>query len=142
VSFADDLKALLDLAATPRVAGLLAASSALCALASLVAAPFLVVRLPADYFLRDKPHLVARLRTASPLAALGLVAKNLAGATLILAGLAMLVLPGQGLLTIVAGVLLVDFPRKRELEHWLLARRGVRTAVDWLRKRYGREPLR
>ena len=39
-----------------------------------------------------------------------LIAKNLLGFVLIVAGIAMLVLPGQGLLTIVVGVVLMNFP--------------------------------
>jgi hypothetical protein len=100
------------------------------------------VRLPADYFQHAKPHLLERLREASPLGALALLAKNAAGLTLFLAGVAMLVLPGQGVLTIIAGILLIDFPRKLALERWLVARPGVRMGVEWLRRRYGREPLR
>ena len=58
------------------------------------------------------------------------------------AGMAMLVLPGQGLLTLLMGFLLLDFPGKYRLEKWLFLRRRVREGVNWLRKRAGSEPLR
>lgn len=47
---------------------------------------------------------------------IGLIVKNIVGAVLFLGGLAMLFLPGQGLLTMLIGISLMDFPRKRELE--------------------------
>jgi hypothetical protein len=49
--------------------------------------------------------------------------------------------PGQGLLTILIGVMLLDFPGKRRLERWLLRRRGVLAAINKVRARYGRPPL-
>jgi hypothetical protein len=56
-------------------------------------------------------------------------------------GLAMLVLPGQGILTILIGVMLLDFPGKRRWELWLIRRRGVRHSIDWIRQRAARPPL-
>jgi hypothetical protein len=64
------------------------------------------------------------------------------GVIFILGGLAMLVLPGQGLLTIVIGVSLLDFPGKRVLERRLLSRPMVLQAINRLRQRFGRPPLR
>jgi len=69
------------------------------------------------------------------------IGKNLLGVLLVIAGLAMLVMPGQGLLTIVAGVLLIDFPGKYCLERWLVTRKTVWRSINWLRKRAGRKPL-
>jgi UPF0716 family protein affecting phage T7 exclusion len=69
------------------------------------------------------------------------VGKNLLGVTLMIAGLAMLVIPGPGLLTVLIGFLLVDFPGKYKLERWLVARPAIRRPIDWLRKRAGRMPL-
>jgi hypothetical protein len=70
-----------------------------------------------------------------------IVAKNLLGILLALAGLVMLVVPGQGLLTLVAGLMLVDFPGKYRLERWLATRPPVWRSINWLRRRAGREPL-
>jgi UPF0716 family protein affecting phage T7 exclusion len=60
---------------------------------------------------------------------------------LILAGLAMLVLPGQGLLTILVGLVLVHVPGKRRLLRRILRQETVRETVDQLRRQAGREPL-
>jgi hypothetical protein len=70
-----------------------------------------------------------------------LVAKNLCGVVLILAGIVMLVLPGQGILTILVGLICVDFPGKFAFERWAIRRRGVIHSINWLRKKAGREPL-
>ena len=59
-----------------------------------------------------------------------------------LAGIAMLVLPGQGLLTLLVGFLLIDFPGKYRFEKWLVARRWVLQPINWLRLRRHQMPLR
>ena len=106
---------------------------------SLIAVPLLIVRIPADYFMpdyeapEDRRHPVA--------GALLQVAKNVLGLVVFLAGVAMLFIPGQGLLTMLLGLALIDFPGKRELEIRLLKMPKIRRAIDWVRRRYGREPL-
>lgn len=106
---------------------------------SLILLPFLIVRLPADYFLR-KP--VRDWPTRHPAVHLTIViVKNVLGAILVLAGFAMLVLPGQGLLTILMGVALLDVPGKRHLERRIVQIKPVRQAANWIRNRYGRKPL-
>lgn len=70
-----------------------------------------------------------------------LVVRNVAGWVFVLAGVAMLVLPGQGLLSILAGLVLIDFPGKRRFERRLLASHVVRDAMNWLRRRAGKPPF-
>ena len=53
----------------------------------------------------------------------------------------MLLLPGQGLLTIVVGILLLEFPGKRVLETKLIRRPRIHHAIDALRRRFGHPPL-
>jgi len=100
--------------------------------------PVVVLRLPADYFTATRQDLAAE---RSPLQWAGHVAKNVLGGVFVLAGIAMLVLPGQGLLTILIGLLLVDFPGKRALERRFVRRRGVLEFLNRLRARHGRPPL-
>lgn len=120
---------------------LLSVASLIMFVASFVLVPWLLVRLPADYFMRPKPHLVAKIRLGSPLAACGLVAKNCAGVAVIIAGILMLVLPGQGLLTIIIGVMLVDFPGKYRIERRLVQSPKVLRAINWLREKAGKAAL-
>ena len=74
---------------------------------------------------------------------LGVAALNVLvlGMLLVLLGLIMLVTPGQGILTLLVGLLLMNFPGKYQLERWLVSRRGVMRALDWLRKRKGQPPF-
>jgi hypothetical protein len=116
-----------------------AASVALFVLTPL-AVLWIVVRLPVDYFAakrrpRDEGPLPSGLRPVV------IVVKNLVGALLVVAGLVMLVVPGQGLLTIVVGLMLLDFPGKYRLERWLATRSQVWRSINWLRRRAGHEEL-
>ena len=60
-----------------------------------------------------------------------LAVKNLLGLVLLAAGLAMMVLPGQGIITILIALTLLNFPGRRRLELYLIRQRHVRGAVDW-----------
>lgn len=108
--------------------------------ASVVAIPWLVARLPVDYFQRprrDRTSLIEhpRLRFGFH------VAKNILGAVLLLAGIAMLVLPGQGMLTIIVSLVLLEFPGKRRLQRRIVSRPRILGALNAIRRRAGREPL-
>lgn len=103
--------------------------------------PAVLARIPQGYFRRDR-RARAHLTGGHPLLrAIFLVLKNLLGAVLVVAGLAMLVLPGQGLISILAGLMLMNFPGKHALERWLIRRPGILAAVNWLRARHGAPPL-
>jgi len=113
--------------------------SMLLFIGTLVAMPFMVVRIPADCFrTKKRPAHVGPHTTAHGLVRIG---KNVLGAVFVVAGLAMLVLPGQGLLTIMVGIILLEFPGKRRLERWVIRRRGVLRSINWLRRRAKHEPL-
>ena len=108
---------------------------------TLVALPIVVVNLPVDYFSADRRGRTRRRREHAALwAALALV-KNLLGALLILAGIAMLVLPGQGTLTILIGLALTNFPGKYKIERRIVAQRAVGKALNRIRALYGTAPL-
>ncbi len=120
----------------------LGALSLLTFVASLVLVPVLVVRMPADYFVAPA-RTGGRMAARHPLARLLLVAlKNGLGILLLLAGIAMLVLPGQGLLTMILGLLLLDFPGKYRLERRLILHPRVLPVVNHIRRRRGHPPLR
>ncbi|MDP2361698.1 MAG: PGPGW domain-containing protein [bacterium] len=108
---------------------------------TLLLVPWVIVRIPADYFSRRRPpkppwadeHPVVRILLRS--------LRNAAGVVFILAGVVLLALPGQGLLTILVGLLLMTFPGKYRLERWAISRPPVLRAVNWLRRRAGRRDL-
>jgi hypothetical protein len=118
----------------------LAVAGVICFIGSLIAIPLILVRLPADYFDTRTPrhwmknhHPVLRL--------LGLVIKNVVGVVFLLAGFAMLFLPGQGLLTMLIGVSLVDFPKKRVLEAKMVGQPTLLGVINAMRKKFGKPPL-
>jgi len=107
------------------------ASTLLTFVVGLVVVRALLSRLPTDFFVRptaERPPLVR-------------VARQLTGALLVVAGLAMLVLPGPGLVAIALGLVLFESPKKGELLRRLLAREGVRRALDGVRARAGKAPF-
>jgi hypothetical protein len=121
--------------------GWLSVLSAVMFFGSLLAMPWLLARMPADYFLRQR-HYADRWRPRHPLWRITFLAiKNLIGIMLVLAGVAMLVLPGQGILTILVGLVFLDFPGKFRLERWLIQQPPVMRAVNWMRAKAKRPPL-
>lgn len=108
---------------------------------SLVAVPWLVSRIPADYFVRSPAERSGFRHRHPAVAFAGRTFKNLLGAVLLLAGVAMLVLPGQGLLTMLLGIMLIDFPGKRRLEILIIRRRSISRAIGWIRRRTGQDDL-
>ena len=71
------------------------------------------------------------------------ISKNVLGALLIVVGLILALpgVPGQGLLTVLIGLVLVDVPGKRRLERRIVGRPKVLRTINRLRKRFGRAPL-
>lgn len=104
------------------------------ALLSVLLTGYLLLRIPSDYFQRDAEAGKGTLRR---------IGKNTLGVLLVALGLVLSIpgVPGQGLLTILLGVILLDVPGKRRFELAIVRRRGVLAAVNRLRLRFGREPL-
>lgn len=115
--------------------------SLLSLLMSLFLIPLLVVRIPVDYFSEETRHILPWARRHWIIRWVGLILKNVIGLILFMLGIAMLFLPGQGLLTMFIGILLLNFPGKYRLERRLIRRPSIRNAANWLRRRAGRPPL-
>ena len=105
---------------------------------SLLLLPVLVARLPADHFVRTPP---LRSERNTRIVLLNLL-RNALGVVLVIGGIIMLVLPGQGILTIAIGLLVMEFPGKRRMQIWILQRPVIRKGINWLRSRADRPPLR
>jgi hypothetical protein len=111
-------------------------------LLSIVATIVVLIKLPDTYFKAEhgrefwvEGHPVLRWG--------GLILKNLLGAALVLFGIVMSLpgVPGQGVLTILMGVMLLDFPGKRQLELKLVSRPKVLRTINRIRHRFDRPPL-
>lgn len=120
----------------------LAAFSVISFFGTLIAIPFLVIRIPEDYFSESKRHRWEPWAHKHPVIRWSLlITKNLLGYLFIILGIAMLVLPGQGILTIVIGIMFINFPGKYRLERWVIMRAPVLRAINHLRRRAGHAPL-
>jgi len=109
---------------------------------SLAIVSFIMVRIPPDYFHKDRPrdlwfdrHPAVRF--------LGVFAKNVLGLVLVVLGILLSLpgVPGQGFLTILLGIMLLDFPGKRTLEYKLVSRPQVLKTINKLRHRFGKPSL-
>ncbi|TNE78064.1 MAG: hypothetical protein EP334_05675 [Gammaproteobacteria bacterium] len=108
---------------------------------SLLALPWLVSLIPADYFHHSSRH-PAPLKKRHPLIRLLLLfGKNLLGLVLLCGGILMLFLPGQGLLTIAVGMLLLDYPGKFHLERRVVGHPTVLKGLNWLRGKRNQPPI-
>lgn len=108
---------------------------------SLLTLPWLVARIPADYFLYAKRH-PTNLKKRHPVARMILlVSKNILGGILLIGGFLMLFIPGQGLLTIAMGILLLDYPGKFFLERKIVRQEKILNSLNWLRTKTNSPPL-
>ena len=110
--------------------------------ANIALVSFILVKIPADYF--KKTHKTEFWVGPNPaLHAARMIGKNILGIFLVVLGIILSIpgVPGQGLLTILLGVVLLDFPGKRHLERKLLGRQEIVKTIDRLRKKFNKPPL-
>jgi len=109
---------------------------------NLAIVSFVLVKLPASYFQKSHSRGFWEDRS-SAIRVLGIIGKNALGLVLVVMGVLLSLpgVPGQGLLTILLGVMLLDFPGKRRFEHKLVSRPTVLRAINRLRHRFGKPPL-
>ena len=82
---------------------------------SLLSIKWLVNQIPSDYLIKNTTE-TSFNKLPVPLRILIFIFKNLLGYLLILGGMIMLILPGQGLLTMMVGLVLSDYPGKKVFE--------------------------
>jgi hypothetical protein len=108
---------------------------------SILGISWFVAQIPEDYFLLSKRQTSKWQQQKPILRFVVVVAKNILGLSLIIGGLLMLVLPGQGLLTIVTGLLLVNYPGKYKLEQKIVLMPSIYKALNWIRFKAKKPPL-
>jgi hypothetical protein len=108
---------------------------------SLVIVGYALARLPADYFVN--PEAQRPIDRHPVLKVLAILVRNVSGYFLIVLGVLLSLpgVPGQGLLTVLMGVLLIDFPGKHRFVRWLVTRRPILVAVNKLRAKAGQPPF-
>lgn len=114
-------------------------ASSIIFLVSLISIRWLVSLIPSDYFINRKE---SRFKLNYPLAwVISTIIKNIFGYILILGGILMLVLPGQGLITIFIGLMLSNYPGKYSIEKRIIATPKILKSINWLRKKSNEPPL-
>jgi hypothetical protein len=101
-------------------------------LISAIGLPLIIRRIPHDYLINNQ-------RKVLPLAIVFF--KNFLGFVLLVLGILMLILPGQGLLTILVAMILMDFPGKHQLERKILTRPSIFNLINYIRRQSGHPPL-
>ena len=109
--------------------------------ATLIGVPWFFCRIAPDHFTREARPSLPFVVSGSWVQPVAHALRNALGVVLICLGLAMLVLPGQGVLTLLIGLICVDFPGKRRFERWLVSRPAVAHGINRLRRRAGQPPL-
>ncbi len=110
-------------------------------LGTLIFIPFLITRLPSDYFQPKRRRSYFKSQSISKIGLLILIVKNVLGVFFVLMGLIMLILPGQGILTILVGLMLLNFPGKYYLERRLVEQSKVLSMINWIRLKAGQERM-
>lgn len=115
--------------------------SLLLLIVTVVIFPLVIIFLPQDYFIRAERDPSHQTRSHPVVWWTLVVLKNILGFVLVLAGLAMLLLPGQGLLTILLGTTLMNFPGKYKLERRLVSQPTIAKTLNRIRSGAGRPRL-
>jgi hypothetical protein len=102
--------------------------------------PWLIVKMPGDYFSHPKRYNRLDRKPAMVRIPLRILKNILAIALLVLGGI-MFLTPASGLFPILLGVALADFPGKHKLERWILCRDSIRNSMNWLRRKFRRKPV-
>ncbi len=119
----------------------IAFASLLVFVATLFFLPWLVAQIPSDYF-SHKRREPSQWKQLHPFFRyMILILKNIVGWLLLLAGLAMLLLPGQGWLSILLGLMLMDYPGKFRLERQIVSQPRLLRLINWLRIKQNQPPL-
>jgi len=108
---------------------------------SLGSMPFIVAQIPADYFTHHGRHRMSQ-SNKHPIIRLALAGfKNMLGAILLVAGFIMLFTPGQGLLSILFGLMIMNYPGKYQLECWIIRKPLIFNTVNTMREKQGKPNL-
>jgi hypothetical protein len=101
----------------------------------------IVVKLPQDHFVSGRKRPIIPIQHRAGRVGYRLF-KNGVGIFFILAGLIMLVLPGQGLVALLVGMSLTDFPGRDRLVRAIMRQKRVLGSANWLRAKCNRPPLK
>lgn len=108
---------------------------------SIAVIPWIIIKIPKDYFHEQYRVRVTKQSSHPLIAQIFTGLKNLIGFIFIILGILMLVLPGQGVLTILMGLFLMNFPGKYRLERKIVSAPKVLQTLNWIRTKANEPPL-
>jgi hypothetical protein len=109
--------------------------------AGLIGMRFAIIAMPADYFVSERARFDGWFSRHPAARWMLLILKNLTGYVCLVLGAIMLLTPGPGIVMLLMGLSLINFPVKRRLECWLAQLPGIRRQIDVVRMQHGRPPL-
>ncbi len=112
-------------------------ASILLFLLSILSLPIFVSFLPTRFFIQEK-----KMEMRGIFFWFFILGKNIFGWILIMLGILMLVLPGQGILTILLGLGLIDFPGKKKIERKILSNANIRQSLNWMRRKMRKDDFK
>lgn len=117
--------------------GVMASVSAALLVITIVAAPWAVSRLPSNYLLQR----LERNSKQGIWYSLTSISRALLGLLVTLLGLVMLITPGPGVIMLLLGISIAEFPGRNRLLIYLATRPNVLSSLNWMRKRHGKPPF-
>tara|TARA_A200000113_G_scaffold110479_2_gene99169 strand:+ start:235 stop:675 length:441 start_codon:yes stop_codon:yes gene_type:complete len=109
--------------------------------ASILSLPWLVSKIPEDYFLKETSRFIFWRNQFPYIWPLIIIIKNVTGVLMLISGLVMLVTPGQGILTIFIGMIMLDYPKKSMIEKKIILNKSVLPKLNWLRRKVNKNPI-
>lgn len=94
---------------------------------------FVFSKLPKNYWICSQVDQESSLKMK--------VLRNILAFPVAILGALMLLLPGQGLLTLLLALMLADFELKQELMAKIIAKKKIRESLDYIRRKMGRSPF-
>ena len=116
----------------------LAMISAIIFMVSLLVIPWLISKLPPDFFAKIRSGHKTKNNNSRLYNLILFLLRNVFGFAFLIAGILMLFMPGQGILTIVLGISIMVFPGKRRLVNMLIEQKSVQHGLNWIRRKTGK----
>lgn len=110
-------------------------------IASIILIPWMVIKIPTDYFSHPKRQKYLWDNKSPIVRFVFILLKNVFGGIFLIGGIAMLVFPGQGILTIIVGLFIIDFPYKYKVESWIIKHPAILRSINLLRAKAKQSPL-
>ncbi|MBN2569117.1 MAG: hypothetical protein JXB42_06770 [Deltaproteobacteria bacterium] len=110
-------------------------------LGTLAIIPYFIVRIPEDYLVRERSEDITGATKKRTMRFLCMILKNLLGILLVITGFFMFFIPGQGVITMVIGIMLMNFPGKRSMSTAIIRQPTILKSLNWTRAKALRPPL-